>query len=1267
MRTRVVGQVAGCALTLSLLGLGAQVHASAVRKQHPLMEAFEEYRAESAQFLDVMRTTRVEMRTWRSNLLAERFESKLKTIESELTESNVQILKEVERSIKENGVDGLDDVLLMRTAQLYFEKESLSLVAKMKSYEADMKAYFEGRNPQPPQMPVPNYQLAIDFAGQLIRRYPRSPLSDRAHYIMAYANEEMGRQEEARKVYLAFLAKHPFSPLSDEVRWRLAEFYFDTSDYARALLFYTQLAQSKNSPFRLKAVYKQAATLFTQKKYSQAGLLFLNLYEQASVQVDLSRENETLVDESLEYIGIIRGLGVDLKISQSLVDQTTRRLAQAYQRLPDEARARSVYVDFVARNPASPQLPFFSDEVIRSFLGDGILDRAEATRDAFVMQLTRDRRWWNQNRENRKSVFEAEDLLESYLMASAQSHAQRGYDRNDKAELQIARDQYQRFLAAYPFSPLVGQARYELAQVEYFSGLFPSARENFEALLNDPQSSEWHDQSAYGLFLAVSKQVGYGITQTVNLEPKRGSRGELLPPQKISDRESAVLAAAGRAAPFLKPGERRQTVMFKVAEIHFGNNNFDAAEKAVEAVLSEEGDSLVKARAIRLSAEIANLRGDWKKVAERNSQLETLSLDASVLKQEGLQASDLSDQSFRIPRELEQNGRIREAAEEYERQALAFPKSQSAPLANFKAAELYRKESQFKASDQALGRLTGTRYEEDALFIRAQNAQSILDYGRAVKLFTDYLARYPKSNRAPEAAYKAATLLRDLRKYSDASHMMMRYYAYAPTDGVLADAIELAGKAGDPATLRQLVKRLQQRDGEARWRARLALAEATWRRGDVKGAGETCRETYAAAASRRSTSAIVERAQRVCRLYEASLLVRQGGASSRLAELEKAIGADADLVTRLKLEKAKALAKSGNDRQAAIKLAQEALTEIRGNVFSSEGKELYDFLRSMSSTPSLHVGTLFPWHLIEGHQVRWATPTVQQLTWGDVRSLCDREQYGECVTGAEAVAKAEPNEDLQFNLILAYLRSSRSVEGRDAFLKFGQTSGWSPVAIRLGWNLGFQSALPLNSKIQLAQESRPRAESYAAEAARLLEERKFRDALQRVNLALYEDSSLTVAYVLGARIFQETGNFELMREAFRKGAESSKSRSALFGLMRVMEALTNAVMSSSLRESTELFDARALYGQAFAAWWTGDTKTLEGLKVLLEKRGSWSEDFTSFTSLLSGGAPGKGLEGSQRKSYVDALVANDPQALKKGQELGMPTSFWLRDLAGGGR
>lgn len=126
---------------------------------------------------------------------------------------------------------------------------------------------------------------------------------------------------------------------------------------------------------------------------------------------------------------------------------------------------------------------------------------------------------------------------------------------------------------------------------------------------------------------------------------------------------------------------------------------------------------------------------------------------------------------------------------------------------------------------------------------------------------------------------------------------------------------------------------------------------------------------------------------------------------------------------------------------------------------------------------------------------------------------------------------------------------------------------------------------------------------------------------------------------------------------------TSKSRSVLFGFSRILESMTDGVSSSELSESTEQFDSRAIYGQAYAAWAIGDAVNQEALTTLLQKKGNLAEDLSGMIGLLSGQPPKvSGSQKNSREMFIQALASKDSELLKKAKDLGIKESFWIKDF-----
>lgn len=1180
--------------------------------------ALRDYAIESEDYLRTLKSTAGEIRTWRSIYVSERFDGRLQSLEKTLIQSNQQIIAEVDKAIRDGGLESLDDVLLMRMAQLQFERENLLLSQKMKVYEFQLRAFLAGRAPKAPVLPAPNYKQAVEYAKTLLTRYPRSPLSDKAHYVMAYALEEMGQYDAAMGIYKRFLRRHPFSPLVDEIKWRVAEHYFDTRDLNKAAYYYLDLSQKKSGTYRLKAVYKLGATYFAGHKYEQAGEYFVQLHNETKYSVDDIRENETLYEESLEYLGIIRSFGVKVSLDEESLAEATKRLARAYQRLPNEPKARLVYLDFMKREPYSPRVPPFSSEIIQSYVSDAKVGEADKMRERLVSYLTRTDKWWKANFRNRKATFEAEDVLEEYLLASAQSHAEKGFERNNKAELKLARDQYLKFLRNYPFSKLALRAKFELAQVEYFSGLYNASQESFEYVMNNPAVGQYLDDAAYGYLWSNVKRIKYPMDKETNLEVKRGSAGELLPAQQLSEIDKTFLTAAQVYVSKIPNGARRQRVLYKVAEIHFQNNNFELSQKAIDMILEDKSEiTLTTAKALRLSAEIANVKGDWQLVAQRNNELMSLSFSSDTKGMGEVNQVTPGAQALDTAAIMENSGKRLEAAREYDRIAIGLPRAKFSPYSSWKAAQLYRDEGNYKESLDALVRLKGTEYDAESYYLTAANHKSLLNFQLATEGYESFVKKYPRHPWVPEALFASASLRRDLKQYKEAIASFLRYYDYKPVDTVLFESIEILGKLGDIKRAQAVYSRIPKKSREGKIRGRTLLAEAYWRKRNYRVAGTLCRENNEAAKKIKGLSAQIIRSRAVCRYYEASLATQKYGLNdlvkSALSEFSQ--GEQLDLAARLYTDIGQKFFEQGNITES-VKHLELGWAVIKRNPYSDEGRRLYELLLKVSPDFPVHVGLIMNWNLALPNYFQWLSPATQQMVWGNVRSLCEREVYDDCLKQVEDLAKAESSEEMQINRIIAYLRSGYDSEAYNALKNLGEKTGWSDGVVRLAVLMGAIEMIPADRRTIEIPEQAQRVEGLVTRAELQMAEGKLKGALKDLQDAVKEDPENPAPYVSMARLFHEIGHYELAREVLSEGAKNTKSRSGIYGLLLVWDSILRPGTRKFTQETTDQYDARALYGLGLAALISNDRKTFDATSTLIEKRGTWGQDLRYSAALL---------------------------------------------------
>ena len=179
------------------LALGADLET----KESLWREATSLYTLGSEDFVSTLSETLNELKFLKQKVLHDLFEEKVSRLEIILSKSNNEVLSELEKYVKVNGIESLDDTLMMRLAQLHYDRANFDLTENMHRYEGELDQYRMGKIKEAPIPPMPDYRKAIFYTTQLIHLFPNSPLDDRAHYLLGYCLGEAGNGSESAKVF----------------------------------------------------------------------------------------------------------------------------------------------------------------------------------------------------------------------------------------------------------------------------------------------------------------------------------------------------------------------------------------------------------------------------------------------------------------------------------------------------------------------------------------------------------------------------------------------------------------------------------------------------------------------------------------------------------------------------------------------------------------------------------------------------------------------------------------------------------------------------------------------------------------------------------------------------------------------------------------------------------------------------------------------------------------------------------------------------------
>jgi tetratricopeptide (TPR) repeat protein len=733
-------------------------HAAAVDSSALWKEAIGIYTMESDDYIETITDSIQEIKFWRESILKDVFDKRSSEVESSLALGTQESITEIENFFKINGYSAADDSVLMKLAQLHYNLEDYNTSKSMKAYEQIISD--PGlKSSAAPELPIPNYSKVVFYTSELLHKFPNSTFADSAHYLLAYCLSDEGKTEKAVRIYERQLLRHPFSEFSNEVKWRLAEDYYDTERFQLALPLYKSLTESKNK-FALGATYKMGTVYFTQNQFTQAAPLFLKVYKESSDQLNSNEpEIKTFLDESLDYLARLKGRGVSFNTDLASDIDITERLGEIFHKNGLRERERQTYSTFVRLHSDSAVAPRFMNRVIQSYLDDALFAKAAEVRERFLSALDKHAIFWDKIRKNIVATVEAEDLVEENLLSSAQYFSQRAFRTKLVSDYKSGMQYFDRFLRDYPASLFLSEALSDRADLNYAFGEFGlAARDYLLACQNDP-TSEWVNEAAEGYLLSESMAQGFTLNDKISWENVPLQHG--LKPLK----EGRFLKAAAEFLNYSSQSVRRQLVLYQMAQVYYSHGEFYNALKSIEKIKQEGQITEVLLAARHIETLIFSAQKDLQK----NQQPDLTSESPLILVTDPVDFPEFtqSDNLSKNPELLTATVLLRdkkglEAAKIIEEFIATHPSVPNKESLLYTLAYLFRLYGDIPSSTKNyntyLREFQKGKHHVEAAFLIISNKVSLLKFEDAAAGYQDFVKKYPKHTLTRVAYLNAAYL-----------------------------------------------------------------------------------------------------------------------------------------------------------------------------------------------------------------------------------------------------------------------------------------------------------------------------------------------------------------------------------------------------------------------------------------------------------------------------------------------------------------------------
>ncbi|MBD3240267.1 MAG: tetratricopeptide repeat protein, partial [Chitinivibrionales bacterium] len=679
--------------------------------------------------------------------------------------------------------------LLMRLAELYYDRGTDEFAAKLQEYEQRMA---EGTAKQELEFPDMNLDAAIEVYARIAKEYPKSDVADAALFYQALALRKVGREERANEVMLALIDKYPQSPYFVEANMNVGRYYFEhptvqnNQGYTLAEEAFRRVLYYRDHPQFVQALYHLGWCYYMQDQYEEAIAVFRYLVEEVDLDFDqAAREekqitNPLLREEAIDYIAIafdergdlqeaIRFLRLIGSFDYSSV--VLKRMGELREEVHDVEAALEIYEFLEAEYPVTIAAPDASLNAIKIYEATDRIDQALEERESFFNRFASGSQWQQRYAETDPATAQRVDSLAVAIgMYVGDAYYRRSNETGETQHFESAARNYLEVVKRYPDSPQAADARWNLAVIL--------------------QNKLGREKIAFGHYIEYSKIEGADQKRREQAALNAVAIAQAQIPQDSAGAEEAFTVATGKLLEAVDnytknfpEGESRAEVMLAQASVFFNRRMYGNAAKIYEDIVALGDTSASHYEALYHLGQCRYEQEKWGSAAEHFKTV----LEGSPDPQQRVAAKKLLLQSkYLAAKKLI-------AAQQYEHGAQAllaiernYPGSEQSDIVLFNAAEALEKQQKWTEASEVYYRLVDnyptSKYAPDALFNAASNFERIDDYRKAAEAYERLVDKYSDSRKAKDGLFNLGFCYEKLEEPEKMAQAQERYARLYPEE-----------------------------------------------------------------------------------------------------------------------------------------------------------------------------------------------------------------------------------------------------------------------------------------------------------------------------------------------------------------------------------------------------------------------------------------------------------------------------------------------------
>lgn len=663
--------------------------------------------------------------------------------------------------------------LMEKMLNLNIENAAYVTSREQKTYDEEWNAWDANgrRGPEPrPRNGESNKLWAriVKLSDQILKDFPKGPNSDQINYSNALALQFLKRDKAAAKSFSTLIQKYPNSKVAGDAHFSLGDYFFDKTDFRNAMNNYRSALKYKRSSRYGWALFKLGWSHYNLGDYRKA----LTYWKQTVSYSKINRNKaQSLKDEALrDMVYAFAELGsVEPAIAyfnanggREYLGKFLKLLAVTLVDQGKFARGISAYKRLQSAAPFADEAPEAQSEIISLNYELGQVGRVWKELEVFPVKYGPKSAW--ARRKDKKLNLETQKMIRDQMLYYSKLTHKKAQERKSKTLMAQARVGYQLYLKSYPQSRQAVEVKYNLADIEYFRKRYTQAGRLYleigllgkkRALVvdeNGKPTKNIHADAAKFMLDAYYKAYEPRLKRLLKVKP------DLKKPKRPIPRQAQDFIKACGTYVKWYPGDRKVRKQCDVytADIFYRSNDrknalkflWNVAKKypkekegraAVDNIIplyknDKRGLNLAVARLLKIPEYAKGETGKKLRGLQLGVQEESLAAESNQVKK--------GDGFIALAKK---NPNSPNAYKYYYNAAVAYIKGGQVPKAvgaYAVVANKYAKTPQAKESLLQIAKISDKR----------------LSFGQAVRYYSQYVTRYPKSKEAPGASQRMCDL-----------------------------------------------------------------------------------------------------------------------------------------------------------------------------------------------------------------------------------------------------------------------------------------------------------------------------------------------------------------------------------------------------------------------------------------------------------------------------------------------------------------------------